>query len=115
MYPRIFMVGHVYDRLIKGNYDPYDKAHFDHEMTHIERQKEAGVWLWYSMYLVSPEFRYNEELIAIQQEWSTLHSLKQIPNIAYKATSLSGPLYLWQVSFEKARADLEKLWESITI
>lgn len=49
-----------------------------HETTHLERQKEIGVDVWWNEYVNSEQFRFKEELLAYraQYKWVVRHTGK---------------------------------------
>lgn len=82
-----------------------------HEAVHIERQLVIGVDNWWAQYLIDPEFRYHEELLAHRAEYQKLCEL--IPNrqgrrskLKHVAKKLSAALYGKMITFDKAVEDL---------
>ena len=84
-----------------------------HEQVHQTRQIAMGVESWWGYYLRSPEFRYHEELLAHVEEFKTLAQgmMRNLRRVALKhvAKRLSAPLYEYDISFERAKADIKKL------
>lgn len=82
-----------------------------HEAVHGVRQEAIGVEAWWDRYLVDPEFRYFEELIAHVAEYQ--HLLDHAPNrnarrsaLKSVAKRLSGALYGFSVSMAQAERDI---------
>ncbi len=82
-----------------------------HENAHGERQREMGVELWWALYIVDAQFRYDEELIGHRAEYKNLiesaisrqerrRALKQV------AKRLCSPLYGRMVSAKQAQKDI---------
>ncbi len=111
-YPLIFLSKKIYDDLITESPSPKSIAHFIHEETHFTRQQKNPL-SFHLKYFLDPKFRFNEELTADIEQMRILkkHSLKF--DIDKRARALSGALYLWSVSFEEAKLELEKAWEKI--
>lgn len=69
----------------------------DHEKVHIARQQKIGVEEWWRRYLTSPEFRFQEEVLAHRAEYRHIvqHGTRFARRRALKelAKRLSGPLY----------------------
>lgn len=49
-----------------------------HECTHLERQKEIGVEIWWDRYLNDEKFRFHEELLAYKAQYQYI--LKHYPS-----------------------------------
>lgn len=72
-----------------------------HELTHLERQKEMGLFVWLIKYCIDKKFRLNEELIAVKSSLKLSKSLGAEMNIDKISRSLSGPIYLWMASHDE--------------
>lgn len=73
-----------------------------HELVHLERQKEMGLLLWLIKYCIDKKFRLNEELIAVKSSLKLSKSLGVEMSIDRISRNLSGPMYLWMVSYGEA-------------
>jgi len=65
IYPNIYFTKDVFEDLKSNSPNPRYIAALKHEQTHIERQKKVGWVNWGLRYIFSPNFRFNEELIAL--------------------------------------------------
>ena len=108
IYPFIFLPEDVYKDLISKTPKPKSIAIFLHEKVHLERQKRKGILLWIILYIISPKFRFNEELLAFKQQIKYLKKLNLTLDLELRAQRLSSWLYLWCVSYEKALLELQK-------
>lgn len=82
-----------------------------HETEHCVRQMSMGVEKWWDRYLVDPDFRYDEELVAHRAEWKCLKnrlSSRQQRRAAlqFVAKKLAAPLYGRMVTKERALKDI---------
>lgn len=82
-----------------------------HESVHAEQQKKFGVEAWWNCYLISPTFRFDEEVpahIAELQWWAKAGMPRNARRAALVgiASRLSGPLYGKLISKEKAKVML---------
>lgn len=111
IYPNVYLPKEIYDNLKSQNPDPRNVATLIHEETHLKREKEIGPVRFGIKYLLSSKFRFNEELEAHKEAFKFLKRRKIKPNIERTAKFLSGWIYLWPVSFEIAKKELEKAWE----
>jgi hypothetical protein len=111
IYPNIYVPKYIYENINSKNPRPEYLAMIIHEQTHIERQKKHGWILWGLKYIFISQFRFNEELIAIKSGMKYLkkHSIKV--DITRKAKFLSSYVYLWCVSYEKAKQELDMAWQ----
>lgn len=113
IYPNIYLPQQVYDDLLKENPEPKNVSVLIHEQTHLKRQKEMG-WLIFGLkYLFFPKFRFNEELIAIKESMKYLKKKNITCDTERRARFLSSWIYLWPVSYEYAKEELDKAWESV--
>ena len=115
LYPNIYLSKYAYDNLNSSNPSPKHIAHLIHEETHLRRQKEHGTHLWVLKYIFNPRFRFQEELSASVQQ---IRSLRK-NNIPYDteliAKKLSGSLYLWPVTYDYAKSEIDKALGKIKI
>jgi len=79
-----------------------------HEQIHAVRQLAiaGGPAAWWAQYLVDQTFCYTEELLAHQAEFKEFcehHTKGRARFLAFIAHRLSGPLYGYTVTFEKAK------------
>lgn len=96
---------------MSNNPDPRYISVLKHEQTHIERQKKMGWIIWGLRYTFSPNFRFNEELEAIKTSMKYLKKVKSSFDTEKRAKFLSGWLYLWCVSYEEAKKELDRAWK----
>lgn len=113
VYPNIYLSRKVYDSIISDSPDPYAVSVVLHEQEHLARMKQYGVLKWGLRYLVSPRFRFEEEVAATRPQFAHIKSLGLMLNIERKAKNLSGWLYLWPTSYPNAMKRLKKLWQSV--
>ncbi len=113
LYPNIYLPEKTYRDLQKTSPDPYNIARLIHEQTHIKRIKNIGVVKFALKYLLDSKFRISEELIATKEGMKFIKSKKLTWDIEKSARYLSGWLYLWPVSFDYAKNELEKIWKEI--
>ncbi len=106
IYPNIYLPEEVYINLESDNPKPRYVGTLIHEQSHIKRQKEVGWLKWGMRYVFSSSFRYQEELAAIKEQVNYLRKQGVEYDVEKSARYLSGPLYLWCVSYEKAKEDL---------
>lgn len=111
--PYIFVTDEVYESLCSEDPNPRFIAVLEHEKKHIERQKELGVFNFGIKYLFSLEFRFQEELLATKGGMKHMKETKLSWDIERSAKSFSSWLYLWMVPYERAKRELEKVWEEI--
>jgi len=111
--PFILVTPEVYNCLALENPHQMFIAVLEHEKKHIERQKELGFFNFGIKYLFSPEFRFQEELLATKEGMKHMKKVKLNWDTARSAKSFSSWLYLWMVSYERAKRELDKLWEEI--
>jgi hypothetical protein len=81
-----------------------------HELEHIKRAKDKGFLLYHLIYRLSPTFRYQEELACHRPQFIYYKKVGYNFDLNNRARILSGSLYLWCVSYEKALNNLEGLW-----
>lgn len=111
IYPNIYFVKEVFENLKSDNPKSKYVAALKHEQTHIKRQKETGWIRWGFKYLISSTYRFNEELEAIKSSMKYLKRKGVNYDTSKTAKYLSSWLYLWCVSYEKAKEDLDRTWE----
>jgi len=110
LYPFILIPKAIYDDLKTENPNPNSVALLIHEETHRKRQKELG-WLIFAIkYMFNPVFRFNEEILAIKEAMRYLKKYNMPFDLDRKAKTLSSWLYLWPVSRDFAKKELEKIW-----
>jgi hypothetical protein len=110
IYPIILLKEDAITNLQTKNPDPRYIALLKHEEKHLERQKQLGVAKHLLKYLVSPKFRFEEELIAYKITIKELKKNNIALDIDRLSKNLSGPLYLWSAPYKKAKQALEKAW-----
>ncbi|PIS21726.1 hypothetical protein COY33_01950 [candidate division WWE3 bacterium CG_4_10_14_0_2_um_filter_42_7] len=110
IYPYIFVTTEIFENLCSENPNPRFIAILKHEKKHIERQKSLGLVNFGITYLFSSEFRFQEELSATREEMKYLKQNKLDFDTEKSAKFLSSWLYLWMVPYEKAKRELDKIW-----
>jgi hypothetical protein len=111
IYPNIYLPKKVYRNLNSKNPKLKNKALLIHEKTHLQREKEIG-WLKFGIrYLFSPKFRFKEEILAIKTAMKYQKRHRLSVNTKRMAKFLSGWIYLWPVSYEIAKKELDKAWQ----
>jgi len=113
IYPNIFVSKEVYEDLSRSKPNHKFVAVLEHEKKHIERQKELGFIKFGIGYLFFPKFRFQEELSAIREGTKYLKKNKLTFNTERSAKYLSSWLYLWMVSYDKAKKELDRIWHEI--
>jgi len=113
IYPNIYFTKDVYENLKSDKPNPRYIAALKHEQTHIERQKETGWIIWGLKYTFSPKFRFNEELEAIKSSMKYLKRVRGNFDVARSAKFLSSWLYLWCISYNKAKEQLDRCWKEV--
>lgn len=111
IYPNIYLIEKVYNNLVSDSPKPRYKSVLIHEQTHIDRQKRFGWFKWGLKYLIIPSFRFNEELVAIQNSMTYLKGEGLSFDTTKRAKYLSSWLYLWCVSYKEAKRELDRAWE----
>jgi 2-methylisocitrate lyase-like PEP mutase family enzyme len=111
IYPNIYFTKDVYENLKSDKPNPRYIAALKHEQTHIERQKRTGWVKWGFSYVIFPKFRFDEELEALKSSMKYLKERKEDFDTQRSAKFLSGWLYLWCVSYKKAKLELDKAWQ----
>jgi len=109
IYPNIYVSKKVFENLKSKNPNPRFIAILEHEIKHLQRQKELGIIKFGIKYLFSPKFRFQEELLAIKEEMRYLKSKKLLFSIERAAKYLSSWLYFWMIPYQKAKEELEKI------
>ena len=113
IYPNIFVSKEVYEDLSRSKPNHKFVAVLEHEKKHIERQKELGFIKFGVGYLFSPKFRFQEELLAIKEGMKYLKKNKLTFDTERSAKYLSSWLYLWMVSYDEAKKELDRIWHEI--
>lgn len=90
--------------------------HGHRERCHRETPREVAVRTWWEEYLVDPEFRYHEELLAHTEEMRMMLPTdrnRRAKLLMLTARRLVAPLYSYGVSksLRQAMRDLEKAFE----
>lgn len=111
--PFILVTNEVYENLCSENPNPRFIAVLKHEKKHIERQEELGFFHIGIKYLFSPEFRFQEELLATKEGMKYLKQNKLDLDTSRSAKFMSSWLYLWMVPYERAKKELDKLWDEV--
>lgn len=111
--PFILVSAEVYGNLISKNPNPRYIAALEHEKKHVEREKELGFINFGIKYLFSPEFRFQEELLATKEGMKYFKQNKLDFDTSRSAKFMSSWLYLWMVPYERAKRELDRAWEEI--
>ena len=107
IYPNIFVSKEVYEDLSRSKPNHKFVAVLEHERKHIERQKELGFIKFGIGYLFSTKFRFQEEFLAIKEGMKYLKKNKLTFDTERSAKYLSSWLYLWMVSYDEAKKELD--------
>lgn len=102
----------LYEDFISSNPSPLVIGIVIHELEHIKRASNIGFLLYRVKYTLSPTFRYQEELECHKPQFNYYQKVRYDFDLKHRATILSGSLYFWPVSYEKALSDLEKIWNT---
>lgn len=111
--PFILVTPEVYDNLALGNPHQMFVAVLEHERKHIEREGNLGFIKFGIKYLFSPEFRFQEELLATKEGMKHWKKNKLSWDTKRSAKFFSSWLYLWMVPYERAKRELDKLWNEV--
>ena len=112
-FSRIYVSEKIFNDLNSNNPNPESIAILKHEKTHVRRQKEIGSLKFGFKYFFSPQFRFQEELIAIRESMKHLKKNGIKFDINKSAKFLSSWLYLWAIPYDEAKKKLEKTWNEI--
>ncbi len=107
IYPVIYLPQSVYSQWVSDVVSQQIYAVIEHERVHLQRQKKIGLFKWLLLYLLSPEFRVREELLAIKAQLAYLKSKGVGYDLQKIAWDLSGATYLWAISYNQAREKLQ--------
>lgn len=107
IYPYILSPRFVIDGYMNGEIKYI--ALIEHELIHLKRIKEIGIFKWYIKYVISSKFRLREELLAYKKQIQILRKNCQVVDIDRFAKSLSSFTYLNMVSNDKAKSLLSEL------
>ncbi len=110
-YSSVWVKKHILDDLLSGKPSPFWISLMEHELKHIERQKEIGKWKFWLYYKLSPKFRINEELIADSARFVYVKKNKVPYSIEDRARMLSSWKYFWGISYKNAKKELEKRYQ----
>jgi hypothetical protein len=80
-----------------------------HEIHHLERWKQVGIFKFGFLYLFNKKFRLEEELSAIKIQMKFLKANKEIYNIERKAIQFSGKEYGYMLTYKEAQDILTKM------
>jgi len=113
IYPSIYIPKRIYKNLQSNKPKPQYVATLIHEQTHIKRAAKKGWIIWNLKYAFSPSFRFNEEIEAIKNSMIYLKRNNIAFNTDKRAKHLSSYLYLWCVSYKKAKEELDTIWNEV--
>ena len=108
--PYIFLPDHQYEDYMSGNPSPTTLGTIAHETVHIKREREQGLVRYGFKYLFSRSFRFEEELHAIAAQMKVYKDYGLVFDISKRAKMLSGPIYVYCVSYNEAKQRLEDIW-----
>ena len=110
IYPNIYIPEKHLAKFTAKDSDPKYKATLLHELEHIKREKQQGMWKFGLRYIFFSKFRLEEELIADKASINYLKKQQIKFDIAVRAKMLSGWNYLWPASIGYVTSRLEQLW-----
>ena len=113
IFPNVYVPAFLLEDLKSQEPNPFFVAVIKHEQTHIERERQQGLFFWGLKYLISPKFRLEEELIADGEAMKFLHQAGLSFDVETRAKMLSGWLYFWPDSYDSVKSQLNSLWENI--
>lgn len=105
IFPYIFVPKKVFVNLNSVEPDLKYIALIEHEKVHLEQQQN-GVLIYLIKYILFPQFRYKQELVAYRTQIKYLKAHKIPVDIDKFAKILSSWIYLKCVSFKQAKQDL---------
>jgi len=112
IYPNIYLPESIYENLKTEKPKLQYIAVLKHEQTHIKRANKQGWIIWNLKYIFYPGFRFNEEIEAIKNSMVFFKKNNITFNTDKSAKRLSSYLYLWCVSYKKAKEKLDEIWNS---
>lgn len=108
---KIYLRDSLWKDYQSGDPNPRTLSIIAHEQTHIKRLgNDAKMHL---KFWCDPDFRFQEELAAIQEEMKVLKTSNEKFKIEDRARDLSSVAYLWCTNYETAKNKLENMWEEI--
>lgn len=111
-YPTLFLGEKVYEEWSNGGLSPLHESYVVHELDHTRRQQAVGLF-WYTLaYILSPHFRFFDEMKAIRAEMKVRKAHGLPYNIDHTARALSGHPY-HATSYDKAHRALTNLWREV--
>lgn len=108
--PIILIPDPIYHDLQTNHPNPKHIALLIHEETHRIRQKQIGILKFAYQYLFNSKFRFQEELLAVKEAMKYLKKNNFKFEFDQNSKFLSSYVYLWPVSKEYAKKQLEKVW-----
>lgn len=112
IYPNVYLPKTIYTDVHSDKPNPYNICLVLHEQEHIKRIKREGIFKWYTKYLFSRKFRFEEELAATKPQLAFIKSKGLTFDLQRKARLLSGWLYLWSVNYDNALKRLKEIWNN---
>lgn len=106
----IFLRDALWEDYLTGSPSPKTLSILSHEHTHTKRlgrNIKSNVVYW-----LKRDYRFREELAAIESEMNVLKQYGEDFDIDKRAGNLSGIPYLWCTDYETARSELDSLWKS---
>lgn len=114
IYPNIYVVKEAFESLSSKDPNPRYIASLEHELTHIQRQKEIRFFKWGVKDILSPQFRLQEELLAMRETMRYLKKRKLKFDFDRSARFLSSYLYFRMASYKQVKKKLEEIWDQLS-
>ena len=108
---RIYLRKAIYEDLISKYPKIENIGILIHEEEHVKRIKKVGAWKFGLKFWLNRNFRFSEEIVANKTQFAYLKKYGGRFDMEKRARQLSGPPYLWCVSYEKAKKELRRVWE----
>jgi len=109
--PYILLSKKLYEEVLSGTPSLDTLGIIEHEKAHLLHQKMMGKWKLIFKYWFSPRFRLQEELYAERARFAFLKSRGGTVDLDHRARRMSGILYGWMVSYNRARILLIRIWD----
>jgi len=102
IYPYIYLPETIYSKITTGGLNADLELVIEHELKHLERQREVGLFRWLLKYCIDKNFRFEEELVAVKASVELSRKIGVKMDIDKISKILSGPMYLWMTSYSNA-------------
>lgn len=110
---KIYVNKKIFKQIKNNDLSVKNKAILEHEITHIKRFRKFGLWEVEIRYWLDKNFRYEEEIAAIENQMKVIKKHGKKYDFEKTAKSLSGFGYLWCVNYNKALKDLKNIWNNL--